>query len=71
LELGKVKDIGDTTDIFIQSFIFFFPQAFECRLCYVRPAFGEWDEEANNRFSDLTWDKKLVAKVKHLHDMLE
>ena len=31
----------------------------------MRPAFGEWDEEANDRFKDLTWDKKLVAKVKY------
>ena len=38
-------------------------QAFKCHLCYVRPAFGEWDEEANERFKDLTWDKKLVAKI--------
>ncbi len=29
----------------------------------MRPAFGEWDVEANERFKDLTWDKKLVAKV--------
>lgn len=32
----------------------------------MRPLFGEWDVEANERFKDLTWDKKLVAKVKYL-----
>lgn len=47
--------------ILLNSFLF--PQAFECRLCNVRPTFGEWDVEANERFKELTWDKKLVAKV--------
>ena len=42
-------------------------QAFECRLCEVRPVYGEWDEEANELFKNLTMDKKLVARVSSLY----
>ena len=47
------------------SFSLFILKAFECRLCNVRPVFGEWDVEANERFKELTLEKKLVIKVKH------
>ena len=62
---GESGDLGRRVRLTDNSI--FLPQAFKCHLCYVRPAFGEWDEEANDRFKDLTWDKKLVAKVKYLY----
>eukprot|EP00795_Rhopilema_esculentum_P002873 gene2873-1110_t len=38
-------------------------QAFECYLCEIHPVYGDWTDEANIRFRELTQDKKMIAKV--------